>query len=139
MLPRVVGTRCTDRCLPAAPGQPAASNPPALRRLPPCRWDAATGGANVPAINDLLTPYGVALESAVVEAEVKVLEHRFNVASGTMIKAWPAGGWVHRATVEGKIGGWGWGGCAACAPALRLHLASPVLLTAGLASSSPGM
>eukprot|EP00887_Chlorella_sp_A99_P005260 scaffold1.g5260.t1 len=67
-------------------------------------WEAATGGANVPALNDLLTPYGVALEAAVIDAEVTIAGHTFNLASGTSIKAWPAGGHVHRATVSGKIG-----------------------------------
>lgn len=35
-------------------------------------WTPATGGANVPALNDLLAPYGLALGDAVVAGGAQV-------------------------------------------------------------------
>lgn len=36
-------------------------------------WTAITGGANVPALNDLLKPYGVALGDAIVQVRARRL------------------------------------------------------------------
>lgn len=35
-------------------------------------WTPATGGANVPALNDLLAPYGLALGDAVVHGTTTI-------------------------------------------------------------------
>ncbi|EFN59013.1 hypothetical protein CHLNCDRAFT_33771 [Chlorella variabilis] len=62
-------------------------------------WEAATGGANVPALNDMLTPYGVAFESGALEVEVHIkgVQGPFHMASGVPLKTLPVGSWMHRA------------------------------------------
>jgi len=68
-------------------------------------WDAATGGANVPALNDLLAPLGAALGDGALDGAVALPGLRgHRMASGTKIAAWPAGGRVFNATLSGKHG-----------------------------------
>ncbi|GAB4817967.1 hypothetical protein N2152v2_005013 [Parachlorella kessleri] len=68
-------------------------------------WEAATGGANIPALNDLLVPYGVAFGRGVLEGSVQLPGmEAFKMASGTRIAAFPAGGHVHKATLVTKQG-----------------------------------
>lgn len=39
-------------------------------------WTPVTGGANVPALNDLLAPYGAALSDVIVHGAAQVAGHR---------------------------------------------------------------
>ena len=50
------------------------------------------GGANVPALNDLLSSWGIAFSSEVVEGETVVNDHKLHYASGTAIARFPEDG-----------------------------------------------
>lgn len=69
-------------------------------------WRA--GGANVPALNDLLAPYGVAFGDAILEGQVQLEPEKPYYASGANIVRFPAEGHLHswaladKAT-EGKL------------------------------------
>ena len=52
------------------------------------------GGANIPALNRLLSVWGVALSSEVLEGEFELADHKISYASGTSIARWPEGGVV---------------------------------------------
>ena len=63
-------------------------------------WDAVTGGANVPALNDLLKPFGVALGSTVWDGVFTPPASRESITfgSGNAIVKFPSGaGWLLRA------------------------------------------
>jgi membrane-bound transcription factor site-1 protease len=63
-------------------------------------WDAATGGANIPALNDLLAPFGAALGGGVLDGSVAFAGvDPFRMSSGSRLAAWPAGGHVYNATL----------------------------------------
>ncbi len=63
-------------------------------------WTPATGGANVPALNDLLAPFGIALSDAVVRGELRAADGRVAAyASGSTLLRFPAGGAVLRQTM----------------------------------------
>lgn len=55
-------------------------------------WMPETGGSNVPALNDLLKPYGVAFSDRVFEGDFALGEHDMYYASGTSIAKFPADG-----------------------------------------------
>ncbi|XP_054278067.1 membrane-bound transcription factor site-1 protease-like [Macrosteles quadrilineatus] len=55
-------------------------------------WMPDTGGANVPALNDLLGSWGVALSDRVFEGDYTLGEHSGYFASGTSIAQFPASG-----------------------------------------------
>ncbi|KAG2499417.1 hypothetical protein HYH03_002364 [Edaphochlamys debaryana] len=77
-------------------------------------WTPATGGANVPALNDLLAPYGLALGDAVIHGATtigvsgwggvgqKTAEgcNRVVLNHGSDIAKVPAGGWLHKAQMS---------------------------------------
>ena len=63
-------------------------------------WTPETGGANVPAINDLLAPLGIALSDHVVRGIITINQERQFYASGTTIARFPAGGSVLRAALQ---------------------------------------
>ena len=50
------------------------------------------GGANVPALNDLLSTWDIAFSSEVLEGEVTVSDHKLHYASGTAIARFPQEG-----------------------------------------------
>ncbi|XP_078431783.1 SITE-1 protease isoform X2 [Wolffia australiana] len=58
-------------------------------------WTPITGGANVPAINDLLAPFGVAFGDKILSGDFSLLEEQTNYASGTDVVRFPAGGYLH--------------------------------------------
>ena len=58
-------------------------------------WTPATGGANVPALNDLLAPFGIALGDSVLAGDLSIGGERARFASGTDIHCFPAGGYLH--------------------------------------------
>ena len=53
---------------------------------------SCAGGANVPALNDLLASWGIAFSSEVVEGETMVNDHKLHYASGTAIARFPEDG-----------------------------------------------
>ncbi|XP_031767302.1 membrane-bound transcription factor site-1 protease [Galleria mellonella] len=55
-------------------------------------WIPETGGANVPALNDLLSMYQVALGDRVFEGSFKLGRHQIYYASGTHIHSFPEHG-----------------------------------------------
>lgn len=59
-----------------------------------CRqwWMPDTGGANVPALNDLLSSWGIAFGDQVWEGEFVLGEHDGYYASGTSIVQFPSSG-----------------------------------------------
>lgn len=44
-------------------------------------WTPITGGSNVPALNDLLAPHGIALGDTILTGTVKVAQHSVQVGS----------------------------------------------------------
>jgi len=54
-----------------------------------------TGGANVPALNDLLAPFGIAFGDAILEGQVPLEPDKPYYASGANIVRFPAGGHLH--------------------------------------------
>ena len=60
------------------------------------------GGANVPALNDLLGPFGIALGDAVLEGDTTLEPDRQHFASGTHIQHFPAEGYVHGQFLQDK-------------------------------------
>ncbi len=60
-------------------------------------WTPVTGGANVPALNDLLSRFGGSLGGRVLEGSVAFgADVPVAYASGTSIEAWPKGGVLFR-------------------------------------------
>jgi len=55
-------------------------------------WMPDTGGANIPALNDLLSSWGIALGDHVYEGEFKIGDHDMYYASGTSIVQFPESG-----------------------------------------------
>lgn len=66
-------------------------------------WEAATGGANVPALNDLLKPLGAAFAGGThdVEMEWPAGGAKFRMASGSAIAALPVGAYLYNASSGG--------------------------------------
>ena len=52
------------------------------------------GGANIPALNRLLSGWGMALSGEVLEGEFELADHKISYASGTSIARWPDEGVV---------------------------------------------
>ncbi|KAJ7567087.1 hypothetical protein O6H91_02G131800 [Diphasiastrum complanatum] len=59
-------------------------------------WTPATGGANIPALNDLLAPFGIAFGDTILNGAFSIGGDRAHYASGTDILKFPAGGFLHR-------------------------------------------
>jgi len=57
-------------------------------------WMPDTGGANVPALNELLHPWGISLSGEVLEGEFSLADHRVHYASGTSIARFPDEGHI---------------------------------------------
>ncbi|KAM3760108.1 hypothetical protein ACB098_01G169300 [Castanea mollissima] len=58
-------------------------------------WTPVTGGANVPALNDLLAPFGIAFGDKILNGDFSIDGEQSRYASGTDIARFPAGGFVH--------------------------------------------
>jgi len=67
-------------------------------------WSPATGGANVPALNDLLSQFGVAFGDAVVNGNARVGKHPMQIHHGSDVARMPAGSWLHRAPIASTAG-----------------------------------
>lgn len=57
-------------------------------------WMPDTGGANIPALNELLSSWGISLSDQVYEGEFTLGEHVGYFASGTSIARFPPSGLV---------------------------------------------
>jgi len=68
-------------------------------------WTPATGGANIPALNDLLAPFGIAFGDTILNGVYSIGGERAHYASGTDIQRFPAGGFVHRFLFQDHSGG----------------------------------
>ncbi|CAN6190773.1 unnamed protein product [Urochloa humidicola] len=58
-------------------------------------WTPITGGANVPALNELLAPFGIALGDKILTGDFSINGEQTHYASGTDIVQFPAGGFLH--------------------------------------------
>ncbi|XP_010254111.1 PREDICTED: subtilisin-like protease SBT6.1 [Nelumbo nucifera] len=58
-------------------------------------WTPVTGGANIPALNDLLEPFGIAFGDKILNGDFSINGEQSRYASGTDIVKFPAGGYVH--------------------------------------------
>jgi len=81
----------------SAPRRAAAALPAGRRRAA-----ARAGGANVPALNDLLAPFGVAFGDAILEGQLAVDGEKLVYASGANLVRFPAGGYLHSAELADK-------------------------------------
>ncbi|OIV94251.1 hypothetical protein TanjilG_00102 [Lupinus angustifolius] len=59
-------------------------------------WTPVTGGANIPALNDLLAPFGIAFGDKILNGDFSLSGEQNRYASGTDIVRFPSGGYVHR-------------------------------------------
>ncbi|XP_033110003.1 membrane-bound transcription factor site-1 protease-like isoform X1 [Anneissia japonica] len=57
-------------------------------------WMPDTGGSNIPALNDLLAPLGMAFGDSVYEGMFSIGDHQTHFASGTAIAKFPSGGLI---------------------------------------------
>jgi membrane-bound transcription factor site-1 protease len=58
-------------------------------------WTPITGGANIPALNELLAPFGIALGDRILTGDFSINGEQTHYASGTDIVQFPAGGFLH--------------------------------------------
>ncbi|PON49870.1 SITE-1 protease [Trema orientale] len=58
-------------------------------------WTPVTGGANIPALNDLLAPFGIAFGDKILKGDFSIDGEQSRYASGTDIVRFPSGGYVH--------------------------------------------
>ncbi|XP_058113811.1 subtilisin-like protease SBT6.1 isoform X3 [Magnolia sinica] len=58
-------------------------------------WTPVTGGANIPAINDLLAPFGIAFGDKILNGDFSIDDEPSHYASGTNIVKFPRGGYLH--------------------------------------------
>ncbi|KAK6149331.1 hypothetical protein DH2020_016856 [Rehmannia glutinosa] len=58
-------------------------------------WTPVTGGANIPALNDLLAPYGIAFGDKILNGDFVINGEQSRYASGTDIVKFPEGGYLH--------------------------------------------
>ncbi|GAB2268270.1 Membrane-bound transcription factor site-1 protease [Dionaea muscipula] len=58
-------------------------------------WTPVTGGANIPALNDMLAPFGIAFGDKILNGDFTIDGAQSRYASGTNILKFPAGGYVH--------------------------------------------
>ena len=57
-------------------------------------WVPITGGANIPALNELMSTWGIALGDTVLEGDFTIGSHDMNFASGAGIIRFPEDGIV---------------------------------------------
>ncbi|KAL5729233.1 site-1 protease [Ranunculus cassubicifolius] len=58
-------------------------------------WTPVTGGANIPALNDLLAPFGIAFGDKILNGDFFIDGEQSRYASGTDIIKFPGGGYIH--------------------------------------------
>jgi len=67
-------------------------------------WHAATGGANVPALNDLMRSFGVQFGGDITEGSTSIDGDGVSISSGTYISRAPADAYLHRAQLDQRGG-----------------------------------
>ncbi|CAD7696955.1 unnamed protein product [Ostreobium quekettii] len=68
-------------------------------------WTPATGGANVPALNDLLEDFGVAFGDLILSGNFELAKQTVRYASGANLVKFPEGGFLHSFKLGGKATG----------------------------------
>ncbi|XP_033626163.1 membrane-bound transcription factor site-1 protease-like [Asterias rubens] len=63
-------------------------------------WMPDTGGSNIPALNDLLSPWGMAFGDGVFEGDFELAENRATYSSGSSIIKFPSGGLLIHQTLQ---------------------------------------
>uniref|UniRef100_H2YTR4 Membrane-bound transcription factor site-1 protease n=1 Tax=Ciona savignyi TaxID=51511 RepID=H2YTR4_CIOSA len=63
-------------------------------------WLPETGGSNVPALNNLLKPYGVAFSDMVYEGQYSISSHEVHFASGTSLLQFPENSMILRKSLK---------------------------------------
>ncbi|XP_077210082.1 SITE-1 protease [Tasmannia lanceolata] len=58
-------------------------------------WTPVTGGANIPALNELLSPFGIAFGDKILNGDFSIDGEQSHYASGTDIVRFPEGGYLH--------------------------------------------
>ncbi|CAL9092331.1 unnamed protein product [Musa acuminata var. zebrina] len=58
-------------------------------------WTPVTGGANIPALNELLAPLGIAFGDKILNGDFSINGEQSHYASGTDIVKFPQGGYLH--------------------------------------------
>nr|AAM97020.1 subtilisin-like protein [Arabidopsis thaliana] len=58
-------------------------------------WTPVTGGANIPALNNLLASFGIAFGDKILNGDFSIDGEQSRYASGTNIVRFPAGGFLH--------------------------------------------
>ncbi|XP_010456596.1 PREDICTED: subtilisin-like protease SBT6.1 [Camelina sativa] len=58
-------------------------------------WTPVTGGANIPALNNLLAAFGIAFGDKILNGDFSIDGEQSRYASGTNIVRFPAGGFLH--------------------------------------------
>ncbi|KAK9148808.1 hypothetical protein Scep_007565 [Stephania cephalantha] len=58
-------------------------------------WTPVTGGANIPALNDLLSPFSIAFGDKILNGDFTIDGEQSRYASGTDIVKFPSGGYLH--------------------------------------------
>lgn len=58
-------------------------------------WTPITGGANIPALNELLAPFGMAFGGKILSGDFSIDGEQSHYASGTDIVKFPGGGYLH--------------------------------------------
>lgn len=59
-------------------------------------WTPLTGGGNIPAVNDLLKPFGTSFGDSVLNGFFSIDGERAQVSSGVQIRTFPAKGYIHK-------------------------------------------
>ncbi|XP_031484955.1 subtilisin-like protease SBT6.1 [Nymphaea colorata] len=59
-------------------------------------WTPVTGGANVPALNELLKPFGIAFGDKILNGDFSINGEQSHYASGADIVQFPRGGYLHK-------------------------------------------
>ncbi|GMH39212.1 hypothetical protein BSKO_07110 [Bryopsis sp. KO-2023] len=63
-------------------------------------WKPVTGGANVPALNDLLEGFGIALGDTILRGQFQINKHQIRYSSGANLIRFPAGSYLHAYDLE---------------------------------------
>lgn len=58
-------------------------------------WLPVTGGSNVPALNDLLKVFEIALGNDITDGNLNIFNRRIKISSGGHIVKFPENGYLH--------------------------------------------
>ncbi len=68
-------------------------------------WMPDTGGANLPSLNKLLSPWGISFSNEVLEGEFPLGSRQVSVSSGAGLLSWPKEAHIITADLANQ-GGW---------------------------------